>query len=203
MRMIAVMTNGAFLPVPYFLNRVTNDLNNAGLTLTNVVTSDTGNYTVVVSGREGSGSFFQHRRTNVLQVGSLTYQRVSFHAHGLRNIHPHNESALIVDSVVINQGQGYNGDTGIFTAPLNGTYFFTGTMGSLTNTHNPGQFSLIVDGQVIASVSIRTSGPVEAVSVHGIVHLRLGQQVWLSVNSNVMFSSAATSFSGYLISVDP
>ncbi|KAL8620286.1 hypothetical protein ACOMHN_042021 [Nucella lapillus] len=136
------------------------------------------------------------------QEAALTYRRVSFHAHGLRNIHPQIGAAMIVDNVVINQGQGYNGDTGIFIAPLNGTYFFMGTTG-LWIRSQVGQLSLKVDDRIIAFVDTLTHGPLEVVSVHGIVHMREGHKAWLRVSSGVEPQSSSTSFSGYLISADP
>lgn len=59
-----------------------------------------------------------------------------------------------------------------------------------------------MDGAQISFVSTRDQGPLEAASVHGVVHLTQGQQVWLRVSSGIAFWSAATSFSGFLVSPD-
>ena len=66
--MIAVMTHGNFLPLPAFSSRV-RYVPGAGITLTRVTVADSGNYSVEVSGRDGSGAFFKTRRTVVLQIG--------------------------------------------------------------------------------------------------------------------------------------
>ena len=34
-------------------------------------------------------------------------------------------ATLVFDSPIANVGNGYNAETGIFTAPVNGVYFFT------------------------------------------------------------------------------
>ena len=66
--MIAVMTHGHFLPLPAVSSRV-RYVPGAGITLTRVTVADSGNYSVEVSGRDGSGAFFKTRRTVVLQIG--------------------------------------------------------------------------------------------------------------------------------------
>ena len=66
--MIAVMTHGNFLPLPAFSSRV-RYVPGAGITLTRVTVADSGNYSVEVSGRDGSGAFFKTRRAVVLQIG--------------------------------------------------------------------------------------------------------------------------------------
>ena len=46
--------------------------------------------------------------------------RVSFHAHNLRDSQPKAGSPLIVEDIVINEGNCYSTSTGIFMAPFNG-----------------------------------------------------------------------------------
>ena len=65
---IAVMIHGYFLPLPAFSSRV-RYVPGAGITLTRVTVADSGNYSVEVSGRDGSGAFFKTRRAVVLQIG--------------------------------------------------------------------------------------------------------------------------------------
>ena len=82
-----------------------------------------------------------------------------------------------------------------------GTYFFIGTSGSFA-TGQSGQLELTVDGAEISFVSTPDQSPLQTASVHGVVHLTQGQQVWLRVTSGITLRSTATSFSGFLVTSD-
>ena len=66
--MIAVLTHDNFLALPAFANRAA-FVDNAGITISQISTSDQGNYSVEVSGRDSSGAFFKENTTLRLQVG--------------------------------------------------------------------------------------------------------------------------------------
>ncbi|KAK7105730.1 uncharacterized protein [Littorina saxatilis] len=66
--MIAIFANGNFLSMPSFDGRVLH-VTTGGLYLRHVQVSDTGNYSIEVSGHDASGAFVTHRHTAVVRVG--------------------------------------------------------------------------------------------------------------------------------------
>ena len=65
--MIAMEAHGGFLTFPAFGNRV-EQVNDAGIRLTGVLTSDSGNYTVVVNGYDAAGGHFELRDSAFVQI---------------------------------------------------------------------------------------------------------------------------------------
>nr|QBA18385.1 VIgL family C1q-related protein 10 [Littorina littorea] len=66
--MIAIFANGNFLSMPSYADRVLH-VTTGGLYLRHVQVSDTGNYSIEVSGHDASGAFVTHRHTAVVRVG--------------------------------------------------------------------------------------------------------------------------------------
>ena len=65
--MIAMEAHGGFLTFPAFGHRV-EQVNDAGIRLTGMLTSDSGNYTVVVNGYNSTGEHFELRASAVVQI---------------------------------------------------------------------------------------------------------------------------------------
>ncbi|KAK7105731.1 uncharacterized protein [Littorina saxatilis] len=66
--MIAMFANGNFLSMPSYTGRVLH-VATGGLYLRHAKVSDTGNYSIEVSGHDVSGAFVTHRHTAVVRVG--------------------------------------------------------------------------------------------------------------------------------------
>ena len=65
--LIAVEASDAFVPLPAFATRL-QQIDNAGLILSNVTVGDTGRYSVEVNGFEASGAHFALHRYVMVQV---------------------------------------------------------------------------------------------------------------------------------------
>ena len=133
-----------------------------------------------------------------------TTPRISFHATGLKHTPLQKDEPLVLPDVFTNHGNAYNPITGVFVAPVNGTYFFAGsteTENIADMTQNVAEMSLVVDGRFVHFVN--TYGGYQAGSVHAVVDLHVGQQVWLNCYGASYFWDLPTAFSGFLISSDP
>ena len=106
-------------------------------------------------------------------------------------------SPLRFDKMALNTGNGYDSETGIFTAPVAGTYaFFLTQMG--VDARGTVALAIVKHGDVLDLVYSKDhedqgSGQVTA-------HLGSGQQVWVRhVSGNAVRGSWYTVFTGYLI----
>ena len=108
------------------------------------------------------------------------------------------------DTVVTNVGQGYDRHTGIFTAPVRGTYLF---FLNLMSSNDHGWLSAVIDkhGAVLAEVWAggSTDGDDQGSSLVT-THMNAGDQVWVRQNrgSSSIQGALWTIFSGSLVQAD-
>ena len=105
-------------------------------------------------------------------------------------------------NIITNIGDGYNGQTGVFKAPVSGTYCFMATA-------NPGKegavsrAEMVLDDQRIAYVWCEGN---TSCSCHAAVKVSAGQKVCLRTydgeESYRFFGPGTTSFSGMLLQPD-
>ena len=114
------------------------------------------------------------------------------------------KTILRLDKVVTNIGNGYNPKTGVFTAPIAGTYsFFLTAMG--TNAHGNMELAIDKQGTVLALVWVEgTNDPYDKGSSQVTTHLATGDQVWVRhyAGDQVVRGSWWTVFTGYLLQAD-
>ncbi|KAL4222758.1 hypothetical protein ACF0H5_018799 [Mactra antiquata] len=106
---------------------------------------------------------------------------VIFRARDMENENPTNGETLIFTNVMQNVGNGYNQSTGVFTAPVGGTYLFT--------------FDFCSDGRQISYYAIVCEGVdqslgyaydnnyADCTSGDATLVLKTGQRVWVKSNS--------------------
>lgn len=92
---------------------------------------------------------------------------------------PYHPGVLKLVDVVVNEGDAYSPDTGIFTCPLGGLYHFTVHM----SVNGRAQCAIFKNGESLASV-YHTSLPnncSQVASVSSVVPLSEGDKVWVNL----------------------
>lgn len=106
---------------------------------------------------------------------------------------------LVFNHVITNEGNAYDVNTGVFTAPFNGTYFFVLTVAQRV-TYSPG-VSLADDVTTFCKVLLQSFINV-GFTCDATVYRAQGQQLWIRTNGELSLSSPYTSFSGFSLNSD-
>ena len=112
-------------------------------------------------------------------------------------------NTIIFESVVSNEGNDYDNTTGIYTAPVNGLYWFSNTF--LSTTANDTDVEIRIDNVSGSSAfgkhRVNTDANHASSSWSGVTYLNAGQNVRCVVTNNTVHggSSRWTVFTGYLI----
>ena len=100
----------------------------------------------------------------------------------------------------VNIGNCYSTSTGKFTAPIAGTYYFSGMM--LSNLNTRLYFQLRKNNSVINGTQIETvnvSGTYQSASSDCVITLAVNDLVHLHLTSNDAYGSQYANFKGFLI----
>ncbi|XP_045206990.2 uncharacterized protein LOC123559256 [Mercenaria mercenaria] len=126
---------------------------------------------------------------------------VAFHARRSSSATVSTGGTLVFDTVLINEGEGYDRATGIFTAPYNGLYYFA------AHVCNPAyyavHYAIVVDNNQIASSTQYDSDNVYSCSsVNAVVMMKSADRAWIKCTIGSTFyhdSSRWNSFTGTLL----
>ena len=131
---------------------------------------------------------------------------VAFYANMGRDEHkPSIHHAIIFDSVQTNVGDGYNGYSGVFTAPSSGVYFFTWTIYSggngeiklqiFINDRTLGHLYSDARGVDSATLDSDSGSMLVHLNVHDNVFIRTGRDCTTSIISNSYYG--ISTFAGW------
>ena len=123
----------------------------------------------------------------VLCVSESASKGVAFHARSTCSLT--SQSTLIFGSVRSNEGNGYDGKTGIFTAPIPGVYMFLVSVRNLLSESNTSNVSILTEK--LEHAATHGSGTRTA---HTVVKLKKGEQVWVSTKETHFSCEFSTSF---------
>ncbi|XP_028261665.1 C1q-related factor-like [Parambassis ranga] len=112
------------------------------------------------------------------------------------------DTTLVYGTVITNEGNAYNQNTGIFTAPVAGTYYFTFFYHA--GGHQKSKLTLVKNSQFIVDSSDHQTADDKADNGGNaaFVQLQRGDQVFvrMTANTHVWGDGYCTSFSGFLVS---
>ncbi|GCC24299.1 hypothetical protein chiPu_0002699 [Chiloscyllium punctatum] len=123
--------------------------------------------------------------------------RIIFHAKVSDGVNPSGERRLVYDAVIVNKGSAYNSTTGVFTAPLAGTYLFTySLLGGPTS-----EVRLVKNEEDLSYIhTILSTGEAQTGSMSVILTLESGDQIWVKlIEGNTWSGRGALNFQGILL----
>ncbi|KAL8622159.1 hypothetical protein ACOMHN_052961 [Nucella lapillus] len=134
--------------------------------------------------------------------GATANTQVGFAARLTQIVTTSKEQTLVCDGIATNEGGGYDGHTGVFTAPVTGTYcFLVTTSPDDRDVKKAAILFIVVDGEgkgaVYSDGRSRSTG-------HVVVKLTCGQKVWLTSwgGRQCTFGGWCTRFSGMLLQAE-
>ncbi|XP_060566369.1 heavy metal-binding protein HIP-like [Ruditapes philippinarum] len=121
------------------------------------------------------------------------YKTVAFSAYNPFDKSLHTNEILILQSVLINEGKGYDSKSGVFTAPTNGLYHFTA---HVCNTYALViHYAIVKDGEWIArsqqfeQADENKHKYAGCSSVSALTRMETGDQVWIMCTSGYSSST--------------
>ncbi|XP_062602483.1 collagen alpha-2(VIII) chain-like isoform X2 [Saccostrea cucullata] len=154
----------------------------------------------------------QNLETEMKNIQAGTRQVVAFHASLSTDVKVE-KGPLKFDKVLFNRGNGYNDTAGVFTAPVQGVYSFTLTLGPYTPKTAPDLFrvQIMKNREIVRYLYIEWKGSWLKKSENTIVELQVGDEVDVRMynapagftsiggTNNHPGSSYYSHFSGFLI----
>jgi len=136
--------------------------------------------------------------------------RVAFFARTLTNYEPAEGETLVFPEVQLNDGNGYNGTTGVFTTPVTGVYILMAMMQGHGDEGDNFQVEMVVDGvkkvDMFKDATMNDEDHNSSISI--VTRLEAGQKVWFRTEDDeTEFDkdpkwAKGNSFSGSLIKAD-
>ena len=131
-------------------------------------------------------------------------EKVAFTATVTRDMTSQDGQTLVFPHIIINVGGGYNGNTGVFTAPRDGVYVFFCKITALLNSSDM-VFDFILNGSAKTQNLVLggSNHPARTSSNSIVLQLNHGDRVWIKMTvGGRHFSKGAggdQTFSSYLL----
>ena len=111
---------------------------------------------------------------------------------------------IALDQVLINLGNGYHSQHGLFIAPKAGIYIFSASIMSYKNAHPEIWISIVKNGSELGKAYAHgDSGRHDQGSVTVVTQLSLADEVWIRLSGpaagDSFWGDRCTSFMGYLL----
>ena len=128
---------------------------------------------------------------------------MAFHTQLKDDVTLTGRQTVICDTVIASVGGGYDDKTGIFTAPVSGTYCFMATSGPYSDDVNEVcALTLVLEDEDIGAIGARGKARCTG---HAAVQVKAGHKVWLRAftdigrTTNRYQGGLWTSFTGMLL----
>ncbi|KAL4222615.1 hypothetical protein ACF0H5_018656 [Mactra antiquata] len=135
--------------------------------------------------KELIGERFQNEMNSMRE--SLLTPNVLFKARYVKDVSPSTGETIIFTDIMINNGDGYDSNTGVFTAPVNGTYLFT--------IHLCLKGDKLLYYHIVHDNIVHTGGGFYGDKTHyfchtadAVMYLSVGQKVWLECSHTLSYS---------------
>ena len=130
--------------------------------------------------------------------------QVAFHAILSETVSTADSITLVCDQIITNVGGGYDGETGVFTAPVSGLYCFLSTSGPVSDDSSVRSvLRTVLDDRAIGYLGACGNGKC---TVHITAQVKAGQKVWLRTDGfgekYVFNGNPTTSFTGMLLQAE-
>ncbi|XP_052236198.1 uncharacterized protein LOC127847985 [Dreissena polymorpha] len=133
---------------------------------------------------------------------------ILFKARRVKNVTPTDGQVIVFEDVLYNHGSGYDSSSGVFTAPVGGTYLFTARL--LSTEAGPVFFEINVNGNMNSNGALFANKGWIYASADSVVRLLPGERVFIkSLYSNKIcntgllgdLNSKSNEFTGVLLHV--
>ncbi|XP_053375903.1 uncharacterized protein LOC123534659 isoform X3 [Mercenaria mercenaria] len=120
----------------------------------------------------------ENQRNALTDLKEMAKPSVAFHAHHVTDLALDVTDKIIVfDTIITNEGSGYDTSTGIFSAPVGGLYQFTVHVCSSSGKYSVVGLSLA--GKVVAAATNYDQAYNICSSVGAVVRVKSGEQIWV------------------------
>lgn len=125
---------------------------------------------------------------------------IIFQSKGLNNLSLSAGETLVFQTTMLNEGNGYNNSTGVFTAPAAGVYLFTIQLCAVSG-HNT-YYYIMAENKEIKRGYFFDSGYNSCHTADGLTVLKEGHRVWIKTPYSMKLTEHTTywnTFSGVLL----
>ena len=117
-------------------------------------------------------------------------------------VDPHDNKIFVFDNIIVNSGNAYNKNNGMFTAPVKGIYAFFATV--LTFSGKSLESQIVRNGRMLCNIYSGDNTFDGSGSNMAITYLEVGDAVWVRIHdiyhdTGVTVDGPFTTFSGFLL----